>query len=120
MRLRTIAVALAIAGSSAIGFAAIPASASGGLPGVNVSCAIGGDTVVSWTHGGHVVSVNLAWYDNSTDTTAVDRMTIQATNGRFSVSVPTPGAVPTGGYVQAIANLSHGLGGETPRELCTG
>jgi hypothetical protein len=119
MRLRIIAVVAAIAGSSAIGFAAIPASASGGLPGVSVTCVVGGNTAVSWTHGGHVLSVDITWYDSS-DVTAVDRMTVPAPKGLQSVSVATPNIVPSGGFVQAIAVLSKGLGGETPHEPCTG
>ncbi len=114
MRLRTIACAAALAGSSAVGFAAIPASAAASFPAVTVTCSLSGDTVVSWTHGGHVASLDINWY-NSADQAVAQSIVVPK---GFQYSAPTPN-VGAGGYVQVTANLSSGISGRKPNQPCS-
>jgi hypothetical protein len=87
------------------------------LPPITVTCVVGGMTTVSWTHGGHVTSLDIEWFNVGG---GLAGQGVETVLKGLQFSVMTPPTLASGGTVQVTASLSSGLAGRTPLLPCTG
>jgi len=93
--------------------AGVPASAAPPSPSVQVSCTVGGNTLVSWTHL-HVTQILANWSDSTG--TVVDMGTFGTHRSPFTF--PTPPRVDVGGTV-VVTLIVGSIGARRPPTPCT-
>jgi hypothetical protein len=92
--------------------AGTPVFASKPPPSFSDSCAVGGDTLVSWEHV-HVTSLHFVWKDSSGN--VVDIGNFQPHGRQFSIA--TPIGVDVGGSVSVTAAFNPPYNGASGAEL---
>lgn len=101
MRQYTVALTVALLSLTVLASSAWAAPPS---PSFSVSCAVAGETVVTWKHV-RVTSLDIDWYDSAGNHRATGRDI--ATRGR-EFSTMTPPQVDSGGRVEVLVRFHDG------------
>jgi hypothetical protein len=113
MRQRILAFTMLVIGLTVVS-AGTPASATPPPPTFDVSCAVGGDTVVSWKHV-RVVSLDVDWFNAAGQPVAIG----EGQPHGLKFSTPTPPGVDAGGSVDVTVAFSDGTGAKLAPVSCT-